>query len=37
MIDEICATLGEIIGIIILIAIIYMIYEYIKSKRIEKN
>ena len=37
MIEYICATMGEIFGIIIWVAIIYMIYKYIKSKRTEKN
>jgi len=37
MIEVICATIGEIIGILIWIAIVYIIYKYIKSKRIEKN
>ena len=37
MIEYICATIGEILGIIFLIAIVYMIYKYIKSKTIEKN
>ena len=33
MIDTICATVGEVVGILILLAIIHMIYKYIKSKR----
>ena len=37
MIEYICATIGEIVGIIFFITIVYMIYKYIKSKTIEKN
>ena len=32
MIENIAATVGEVVGILIWIVIIYMIYKYIKSK-----